>query len=378
MSSELFIGLMSGTSIDGIDAALVSFDSPERLTVIDTLFSEFSEDIRQKISHTAQNNTGLRQNEDSALHQSLAPLYANAVEQLIRKAGVSRDEISGIANHGQTVKHEPNAKPPYSLQLGDGQIIADLTGITTYSQFRQADLLAGGQGAPLMPAFHQAIFEKQSGSDAPASHTFIVNIGGISNITQLGQEVIGFDTGPGNVLLDQWIEHCIGKPYDADGAWGASGKVHDALLSALLQEPYFSNPYPKSTGTDCFNLEWLEKSYPEIKQLAANDVQATLAQLTVVTIYNSIYELTGQTDDTRVYVCGGGVRNPLIMNGLKQLLGARRVEPSDKLGIPADWVEAVGFAWLGYCCKHSITSNLPSVTGAHTKVVLGQRYQPDL
>lgn len=376
MKSELYIGLMSGTSIDGIDAALVSFESAEQLTVVDKLFCEFSDDIRQQINHAAQNNSALFRNQDSELHNSLAPVYAKAVEQLIAKSGIAREQISGVANHGQTVKHEPNAKPPYSLQLGDGQIIADLTGITTYSQFRQADLLAGGQGAPLMPAFHNAIFNDKSSDDAFNGDTFIVNIGGISNISRLGPKVVGFDTGPGNVLLDQWIERDSGKPYDADGAWGASGNVNSELLAALLKEPYFSYAHPKSTGTDHFNLEWLERAYPKIDKISAADVQATLALLTAQTIASAIKELNSGARDARIYVCGGGARNQLIMQDLKVLLGEQNVAPSDTLGIPADWVEAVGFAWLGYCCKHSIKSNLPSVTGACEKVVLGERYLP--
>ena len=376
MKNELYIGLMSGTSIDGIDAALVSFESAEQLTVVETLFCEFSDDIRQQINHAAQNNSTLFRNQDSALHQSLAPLYAKAIEQLITKSGVSREQIRGVANHGQTVKHEPNAEPPYSLQLGDGQIIADLTGITTYSQFRQADLLVGGQGAPLMPAFHNAVFSGKDSDDADHKDTFIINIGGISNISRLGSKVIGYDTGPGNVLMDQWIERASGKPYDADGAWGASGAVNSELLATLLNDPYFSLAHPKSTGTDYFNLEWLERAHPKIDEIPAADVQATLTLLTVETIASAIKELNFGARDAQIYVCGGGARNHLIMRGLRDLLGEQNVAPSDTLGIPADWVEAAGFAWLGYCCEHSIKSNLPSVTGAREMVVLGEKYSP--
>ncbi len=376
MKNELYIGLMSGTSIDGIDAALVSFESAEQLSVIDTLFCEFSEDVRQQINHAAQNNSTLFRNQDSALHQSLAPLYAKAVEKLIAKAGVSREQISGVANHGQTVKHEPNAEPPYSLQLGDGQIIADLTGIVTYSQFRQADLQVGGQGAPLMPAFHNAVFNGQGSRCDTDGNTFIVNIGGISNISRLGSSIVGFDTGPGNVLLDQWIERTLGKPYDANGAWGASGNVNNEVLAALLKEPYFSLAHPKSTGTDYFNLEWLEKAYPKIDEIPTADVQATLTQLTATTIVSAIKELSDESKDARTYICGGGARNRLIMQCLEDLLGEQNIAPSDSLGIPADWVEAAGFAWLGYCCEHSIKSNLPSVTGAREQVVLGEKYSP--
>ena len=195
---ELFIGLMSGTSVDGIDAALVAFESADKLRVVETFFTAFDKPTRNAISFAAQNNHGLRYNHDSPLHASLAPIYASACKNLLAKAQVKPEQISGIANHGQTVKHEPNAKPAYSLQLGDGQVLADLSGIRTFCQFRQADLAAGGQGAPLMPAFHKAIFSQMP-------NAVILNIGGISNITRLDEPIIGFDTGPGNVLLDQWL-----------------------------------------------------------------------------------------------------------------------------------------------------------------------------
>ena len=368
---------MSGTSIDGIDAALVSFESENRLQVIDTQFTEFSPKMRKEIDQTAQNNTALKRNEDSYLHQELAPIYASAVERLISKSGLKRSNISGIANHGQTVKHEPMAKPPYSLQLGDGQTIADLTGITTYTQFRQADLQAGGQGAPLMPAFHQALF----GSNNLNANVHIVNIGGIANITHLSETITGFDTGPGNVLLDQWIEQHKAKAYDKNGDWAASGCVDANLLSNLLSDDYFSLNHPKSTGTDYFNLAWLEKRYQRLTTLKPNDVQASLTELTTRSICNELIKLSDSRQETKVYICGGGARNKLIMQKMTQHLTEQlsedvTVEPSDALGIPSDWVEAVGFAWLGYCCANSITSNLPSVTGANSKVVLGQCYQP--
>lgn len=367
-NGELFIGLMSGTSIDGIDAALVSFDSVNRLNVVETLFTEFSKETRNEIYHTAQNNTQLYNNDDSPLHQTLAPIYALACQNLLTKAGIPKSRISGIANHGQTVKHEPGATPPYSLQLGDGQMLANLTGIATYTQFRQADLCVGGQGAPLMPAFHHAIFKQHR--DA-----IIVNIGGISNISCLSHTVIGFDTGPGNVLLDQWIEQERGLKYDQNGAWAALGTVNNELLRILLADAYFSASYPKSTGTDYFNLAWLKNKYPLLGNIANTDVQATLVQLTVDSICNSIIQV-GLTSDASVFVCGGGAKNPLIMKGLKARLSQTSVNTTDMLGVPSDWVEAVGFAWLGYCCAHNIKSNLPSVTGANDEVVLGEAFLP--
>jgi anhydro-N-acetylmuramic acid kinase len=364
-SDELFIGLMSGTSMDGIDAALVAFESANKIRVIETLFTEFDKQTRDSIYLAAQNNQDLRRNQDSPLHASLAPLYAKACLNLLAKAKVSASRISGIGNHGQTVKHEPNAVPAYSLQLGDGQIIANLTGIKTFTQFRQADLAAGGQGAPLMPAFHQALFSDQKNS-------LILNIGGISNITRLNETIVGFDTGPGNVLLDQWIDFTRGLAYDKNGEWAQSGKVNQDLLAALLNDPYFSMPHPKSTGTDYFNLDWISCRYPDLMTLAAEDIQATLVQLTVNSVSNALIDI-GQRSGN-VYVCGGGANNPTLMNALKAALRQFKVHTTAQLGLPSDWVEAVGFAWLGYCCAHGVASNLPSVTGANSKVVLGEAF----
>lgn len=373
-TEELFIGLMSGTSIDGIDAALVAFKpsgalSGVKLRVVETLFSKFEKATRDEISHAAQNNLDLKHNEDSPLHKSLAPLYASACKNLLAKANVAAASISGIANHGQTVKHEPDAIPAYSLQLGDGQLLADLTGIKTITQFRQADLTAGGQGAPLMPAFHKAFFNEQE-----SANTFILNIGGISNITRLKEPIIGFDTGPGNVLLDQWIELQCGLPYDNNGKWAKQGQINQELLNALLNDSYFLAPHPKSTGTDYFNLSWVTARYPSLAKLAAQDVQATLVRLTVDSINDAI--LSVGDSQGGLYVCGGGANNPLIMGGLKSKLTNFDVKTTNALGVPSDWVEAVGFAWLGYCCAHGIKSNLPSVTGAKSKVVLGEVFLP--
>ena len=367
ITEELYIGLMSGTSIDGIDAALVAFESANKLKLIDTLFTEFEKPVRDEINHAAQNNSTLFRNEDSTLHESLAPLYASACHQLLAKANMPASAISGIANHGQTVKHEPNATPPYSLQLGDGQIIANLTGIKTYTQFRQADLQVGGQGAPLMPAFHKAIFGERQES-------LILNIGGIANITYLKHPIIGFDTGPGNALLDQWVELHLNLPYDKNGEWASQGQIHRGLLDALLDDPYFYAPSPKSTGTDYFNLAWVRSQYPSLANLAPEDIQATLVELTLASICDSIIKLGAKSG--QIFVCGGGANNPLILNGLASKLPMFSIQTTKALGVPSDWVEAVGFAWLGYCCAHGINSNIPNVTGARSEVVLGELFLP--
>lgn len=371
--SELIIGLMSGTSVDGIDAALVEFKSASELKVIATQFTPFPDELRTQINHTALNNSSLRHNQDSPLHHGLAAHYAKASLAIIEQADVHKSEIVAIANHGQTVKHEPNNDPAYSLQLGDGQLIANQTDIPTISQFRQADLAIGGQGAPLMPAFHNTVF-------ARSKSTFILNLGGIANISRLSinekeTPVIGFDTGPSNCLIDQWIELHQNKRYDKDGMWAKSGNVINEVLTQLMQDPYLQAPYPKSTGTDYYNLTWLKTQIPDLAKYAANDIQATLLAFTVQTVKLALNQLNAQQGD--VFVCGGGASNPQIMTALQQQLSGFSINKTDALGVPSDWVEATGFAWLGYCHLHNIPSNLPSVTGARDSVVLGEKYLPN-
>ncbi len=360
-AEKMIVGLMSGTSVDGIDAALVRVSTEHSVEVIETLFTPFNESLRQQINQIAFSNE-IERCEDSDLHQILAEHYATASLNLIQKSGFEKSSINAIANHGQTVRHEPNAENPFSIQLGDPQQIADATGIITIAQFRQADLAAGGQGAPLMPAFHSAVFG--------GSMRYLLNVGGIANITQLSETVIGFDTGPGNTLMDQWIQHSHGKAYDANGEWAAKGKVQPDLLNRLLDDPYFSQPYPKSTGPDYFNLAWLG----DVSAYQPCDVQATLLELTVSSIVGEIRQLGNIPGE--IFVCGGGAHNQTFMRALASHLPNFTVRKTDDLGIPSDWVEAAGFAWLGYCRLVGIPSNLPSVTGARETVVLGDVFLP--
>lgn len=356
--------------MDGIDAALVTFDSPSKPRLVETYFHEFEPSLRAEIYHTAQNNLALRQNQDSPLHVKLASVYAKACMALLEKAEVKPEQVNAIANHGQTVKHEPTAKPPYSLQLGDGQIIANLTQIKTITQFRQADLAAGGQGAPLMPAFHSAVF-------GTSADTLVLNIGGIANLSRLGSPLIGYDTGPGNVLLDQWIERHHTLSFDKNGTWAASGKVNTELLNKLLADPYFSQPHPKSTGTDYFNLDWLERRFNKLQSISPAEVQATLLVLTTESIALQVEHLRQSINEQiSVFVCGGGAQNSKLMQVLTARLENSKVDTTDALGIPSDWLEAIGFAWLGYCKDHDIISNCPSVTGAQFEVVLGEEFIP--
>jgi len=371
-TEELYIGMMSGTSVDGIDAALVNIPCASELHVIDTQFIEFPAQLRQQINAIAQSSDSINNYADCELHNRLADYYSQASLNLLKKANIHPSRIRAIANHGQTVRHEPNAVPPFSIQLGDPQQIANQTQIPTISCFRQADLAIGGQGAPLMPAFHKAVLAPKKGSDS-----YVLNIGGIANITQLKNDVIGFDTGPGNTLLDQWVQYNLDNKYDENGVWAQSGQCIPELLSCLLQDPYFSAAYPKSTGPDYFNLAWLKHLYDDIERHDPADIQATLLKLTVQTITDSVRQLAPKKP-FNIYVCGGGAHNKLMMQELDSALKYATIITTDAMGIPPDWIEAAGFAWLGYCKVHRINSNLPSVTGAKKAVVLGEIFLPQI
>ena len=368
MTEKLVIGMMSGTSADGIDAVLAQFKSPHEVEILTTHYEDYPLAVRNQINGIAHAQEIVSCNQ-TPLNDQLASLYANACLELLKKSGLDKKEISALANHGQTVRHEPNESPPYSLQLGNPQLIANQTGLLTVANFRQADLAAGGQGAPLMPAFHSAVFQHEGQIQ---SNRFLLNIGGIANITHLGDTVIGFDTGPGNTLLDQWIYQHKQLTYDKDGAWAASGEVNKELLGRLVLDPYFSKPFPKSTGPDYFNLSWLSS---HLNGETAEDVQATLLELTVVSIANELNQVGDLGGD--IYVCGGGAHNKLLIKRLQQSLPSYHVLSTDSLGIPADWVEATGFAWLGYCRLLEKASNLPSVTGASDSISLGEVFFPE-
>ncbi|NND83397.1 MAG: anhydro-N-acetylmuramic acid kinase [Gammaproteobacteria bacterium] len=370
MAGDLLIGMMSGTSVDGIDAALVRFESAEQLQLIATRFTPFEDALRDDINRLAQHVGRLKPADYAALDRQLAEAYAEAAMALADEAGILMQDLRAIANHGQTVSHEPNIEQPYTLQLGDPQTIADICGATTIAQFRQADMAVGGQGAPLMPAFHHAMFARSS------SATAILNIGGIANLTVLGEPVIGFDTGPGNTLMDQWIEQNESRRFDKNGEWAASGVVDEAALKLLLADPYFTQTAPKTTGTDVFSLAWVERTLGDLSQFKAPDLQATLLALTVESIAHEIERAQQTTELERICVCGGGASNHHLMNSLRKRLPELTIQTTDDLGIAADWLEAIGFAWLGYCRLEDIPGNLPSVTGAREAVVLGEVFEP--
>jgi anhydro-N-acetylmuramic acid kinase len=367
---SLYIGLMSGTSLDGIDVAVVDFAAGWRL--IDTGYRPFPSELREQL-HTLCGDSAIDVDLLGRTDGALATLYAEAVQAVLQKNSLKAGEIAAIGCHGQTIRHRPRMRGtppqtlPYTLQIGDPNRIAELTGITTVADFRRRDLAAGGQGAPLVPAFHA--FALGSTEEQRA----IVNIGGIANITLLtpASAISGFDTGPGNCLLDNWTQQHFQQPCDRGGALAANGTLDLPLLSGLLQDPYFALPPPKSTGREYFNLGWL-RGYLPSSQLDALDILATLTHLTAHSIANAIRHTAPHTG--RVLVCGGGVHNDYLMRVLAEQLAPCPIGSTAEAGLNPDFVEAAAFAWLTKQTMEHKAGNLPSVTGAERAVILGGVY----
>jgi len=372
-SSSLYIGLMSGTSLDGVDGVLASLpDDGQPMATLATAYVPFPQDLRAALMALQANGENELQREALAANQ-LANHYAQCVTQLLEKSAIPAAYIRAVGVHGQTIRHRPELG--YTRQTNNPSLLAELCGIDVIADFRSRDVAAGGQGAPLVPAFHQAVF----GSDSEIR--VAANIGGISNISILpaGKQAAtsGFDTGPGNVLMDAWIARHQGQSYDADGAWGASGKVDAALLAALRSDAYFTLPPPKSTGRDLFHTAWLEARLQAFTQLPPVDVQATLTAFTASTIADAIVEHAPTA--AALYVCGGGAYNGYLLELLAQALqaGSGRTIPvmsTDMLGVAPNHVEALAFAWLAQRFSLRLPGNLPAVTGARGLRVLGGLY----
>jgi len=360
-----YIGLMSGTSMDAIDVAVVRFDTGS-LSLAGYHQYPIADDIRREVR--ALSSTSAL--EDIArLDAVLGGLFADAVTTLLDETGLKARDIAAIGSHGQTVLHLPDATPPRTLQIGDPNIIACRTGVVTVADFRRMDLAAGGQGAPLAPTFHAHYLR------SPDLDRVILNIGGIANITILPREpatVTGFDTGPGNGLLDDWNFLHNRTVMDKDGAWAGTGTVVAELLRDLLDDPYFSLPPPKSTGRDYFNLAWLNNRLEAYPDTPPEDVQATLLQLSIRNIATAITAVAPPARE--VYICGGGVHNAALVNGLRDALQGVHVGSTAELGIDPDAVEAMTFAWLARRRLDREPGNLPSVTGARKEVLLGGVY----
>jgi anhydro-N-acetylmuramic acid kinase len=364
-----YIGIMSGTSSDGIDVALIK--TQPRINLLASHSVAISQELQEEIHRLADPTQGTI-DQLGELDHKLGHAFADAVLELLQKSQIDIHQIAAIGSHGQTVRHRPSGKFPFTMQIGDPNIIAARTGITTVADFRRRDMATGGQGAPLVPGFHQAVFSSERSDRA------IVNIGGMSNITWLPQyhlesDVIGFDTGPGNVLLDGWIHQHLQQRFDHNGDWAAQGKLHKPLLDLLLTEHFFQQLPPKSTGREMFNLHWLETQLNRLHQvIPAIDVQRTLLEVTAITISDSIQKLSSNHKD--IFVCGGGVFNQLLMQRLQDLLNPNPVASTAQLGIEPQWVEAMAFAWLAYRRMENKTGNICAVTGAKTASVLGAIY----
>jgi anhydro-N-acetylmuramic acid kinase len=362
LHSTLYVGLMSGTSLDGVDGVLADFAN-DGIRTIAASFVPFPEPLRAQLM--ALQASGPDEIEREALvANALAGLYAECVSELLPAA---TSPIAAIAVHGQTIRHRPELG--FTRQTNNPALLAELCGIDVIADLRSRDVAAGGQGAPLVPAFHAARFGQ------PGTDRAVVNIGGIGNISVLHADgrVTGFDTGPGNVLMDLWIARHQGLPYDANGAWAATGLVDPALLGMLLEEPYFLLPAPKSTGRDLFHADWLDARLAQLTHaVEPEDVQATLAALTATTIARAIHDAS--PDVGSVYVCGGGAENGELMRLLGTALPNATVASTEELGVAPNRVEALAFAWLGYRFTQRLPGNLPAVTGAKGERILGALY----
>lgn len=369
-SGELYLGLISGTSADGIDAALVRFDSTDPHAACQLVHGRtyaWDDDLRARLIAIGQGGDANSLDEVGALDVRIAQTFADAALRLLDEVGVTPDTVRALGSHGQTVRHRPEAQYPFTWQLGDGNVIAERSGITTVADFRRRDVAAGGHGAPLMPAFHAAMLHSRDEDRA------VLNLGGIANFTLLPHagDVRGFDTGPANALLDAWCERHTGYVFDAGGAFAASGHVDATLLARLLVDPWFALPPPKSTGRDQFHLAWVQTQLTDASIKAA-DVQATLLELSAATVADAL--LATQPDTRRVLVCGGGVHNPRLLECIRARLPGIIVESTAAHGLDPDFVEAMGFAWLARETLAGRPGNLPGVTGAKGLRVLGAIY----
>lgn len=375
-TKKLYIGLMSGTSMDGVDAIVLDF-SAGHCQILATHYAPYPADIRNALLALVEHHRKpVNLSELGELDARLGHFYADATLELLNKAALEPAFVEAIGSHGQTVLHRPpghhTGSFPSTLQIGDPNIIAHKTQITTVADFRRRDIAAGGQGAPLVPAFHAAFFQN------PVEDRVVLNIGGIANITVLPANgtVSGFDTGPGNTLLDQWAKRYLDIEYDTGGNIAGKGKPVAILLEQLMSDRYFQISAPKSTGREYFNLMWLEAYLTNFAQFSPTDVLATLTELTARSIAKAICDYAPAT--SRIYICGGGIHNNTLVNRLSQLLPETTLESTIKAGLDPDYVEAAAFAWLAKQTLEGKPGNIPAVTGAQTPVVLGGIYPADL
>ncbi len=368
MTDSLYIGLISGTSMDGIDAVLMRLGEKGQ-EMLASHEHPWPDDLRQKLRAIAA--PGENEIERMGfLDIQVADHFAKAAWELLKQARIPPQQVAAIGSHGQTIRHHPEGPAPFTLQIGDPNRIAEATGITVVADFRRRDMAAGGEGAPLAPAYHAALFRKEGET------RIILNLGGIANVTILpadpGKPASGFDTGPSNTLLDAWARAHLNRPFDASGAWANSGHVAEELLAAMLEDPYFYKPAPKSTGPEHFHLGWLRHLLASHPVPQTEDVQATLTALTVESIARAIEAEAPEC--RRLIACGGGVHNKNLMQRLGERLPETTIETTAVHGLNPDHVEAAAFAWLAKQTLENRPGNLPAVTGAAHPVILGGIY----
>jgi anhydro-N-acetylmuramic acid kinase len=366
---NLYIGINSGTSMDSIDTVLFDANLHKLLFAITT---EFPPLVRSRLLQIIAKERCIL-DEIGELDAILGIEFAKCANNLLDKAHYKVDDIAAIGVHGQTLYHSPKSEYPFTWQIGDPNRVAAITGITTVADFRRMDVALGGQGAPLLPSFHAMLFSNKS------ENRVVLNLGGISNITVLGSSsdtILGMDCGPANCLLDSWIEHNTGYGFDNEGQWARSGKVDRNLLSLMLNDPYFSLPYPKSTGREYFNQQWIDGYiWKTANKPSTSDVQRTLTELTVISIQKAINSLQPGTD--RLIICGGGTKNTFLIERLKQQLKGVTIENTLAYNIDPQHIEPSAFAWFAHCALNGIPINLPSVTGASRRAISGAIYQPN-
>lgn len=366
----LYLGLMSGTSMDGVDAVLCECESGRFVRSRARFSAAYPAALRSELLHVQRTLPALTLADFCRLDNAVAQIFADSALGLLEHSRTPARDVIAIGSHGQTVFHDPDGVRS-SLQLGNPSLVAVRTGIDTVADFRRADIAQGGQGAPLVPAFHQALFA------APGETRAVLNIGGIANLTLLpgtsATRVRGFDCGPGNGLMDEWIGRHRGLAYDEDGAWARSGQLQGALLEALLADDYFRAAPPKSTGRHHFNLDWVQRRYPDLGRLAPQDVQRSLCELSAHSIADDVRHLNPAP--ARLMLCGGGAHNGLLRERLQALLPGVELGLTDDYGLASGEVEAAAFAWLAMRCVEGLAGNLPAVTGAAQPAILGGLYR---
>ncbi|MEC9415542.1 MAG: anhydro-N-acetylmuramic acid kinase [Pseudomonadota bacterium] len=365
--NALYIGLMSGTSMDGVDAALMNFQENKFITV-GTLKRNYPKELRSQLLSASKNWKKTNIDQLGRLDQWTGEVFRDAALEIIKKLNVKANQIAAIGSHGQTIRHQPKIENPFSMQIGDPNVIAYGTKIITVSDFRRKDLAAGGEGAPLTPIYHQAMFQSNK------VNRIVLNIGGISNITILNKnskKIIGFDTGPGNTLLDAWIKKNLNKPFDKNGQWAEQGITNKALLDSMMSDPYFDLMPPKSTGIEYFNLNWLNR-FIKPKNIMETDVQKTLTVFTSESIAQAIEKFAPKTQE--IILCGGGAKNINLYKEIIDRLPKIKISKTDDYGIDSDYLEASAFAYLAKLTISKKPGNLTSVTGARNQVILGGIY----